>query len=40
MAVAAATKAAINAKAKDDAEMKQIAIEIMAMSKVNGKKNG
>ena len=38
-AVAAATKAYIDAKAKDDYEIKQIAIEIMAMSKGNGKKN-
>ena len=39
-AVAAAIKASIDAKAKDDDEIKQIAIEIMAMSKDNGKKNG
>ena len=38
--VADSTKASIDAKAKDDDEIKQTAIEIMAMSKGNGKKNG
>ena len=37
--VAAVTKASIYAKAKDDDEIKQIAIEIMAMRKCNRKKN-
>ena len=39
-AVSATTKASIDAKAKDDDEIKQIDIEIMAMIKGNGKKNG
>ena len=38
-AVASATKASIDAKAKYDDEIKQIAIEIMAISKGSGKKN-
>ena len=38
--VADSTKASIDAKAKDDDEIKQTDIEIMAMSKGNGKKNG
>ena len=39
-AVAAASKASIYAKAKDDDEINQIAIEIMAMRKGNGNKYG
>ena len=38
--VDAVTKASIYAKAKDDDKIKQIGIEIMAMSKGNRKKNG
>ena len=39
-AVAAATKASIDTKAKDDDGIKQIAIEFMPMSKGNGKEMG
>ena len=39
-AVSVTTKASIDAKAKDDYEIKQIDIEIMAMIKGNGKKKG
>ena len=38
-AVSDTTKASIDAKANDDDEIKQISIESMDMSKVNGKKN-
>ena len=39
-AVAASTKESIDAKDKDNDEINQISVEIMSMSKGNGKKNG
>ena len=38
-AVAASTKESIDAKDKDDDEINQISVEIMAMNKGNGKEN-